>query len=67
MNCHIIQLFRHQVPVLWKTIFPQTIFSMEIREHYIYCALHFYYYYISSTTDQQALDPGGWGTHNAYL
>ena len=31
-----------------------------IQVHYIYCALCFYYSYISSTSDQQALDPGGW-------
>ena len=27
---------------------------------FIYCALYFYYYYINSTSDNQALDPGGW-------
>ena len=32
-----------------------------IQAHYIYCVLYFYYYYVSSTSDQQALDPGGWG------
>ena len=32
-----------------------------IQTHYIYWALYFYYYYIRSTSDQQALDPRGWG------
>ena len=32
-----------------------------IQGHYLYCALYFYYHYISSPSDQQALDPGGWG------
>ena len=32
-----------------------------IQAHYVYCALYFYYYYISSISDDQALDPGGWG------
>ena len=32
-----------------------------VQMHYIYCAIYFYYYYISSTSDQQALDPQGWG------
>ena len=27
----------------------------------IYCGLYFCYYHINSTSDQQALDPGGWG------
>ena len=36
------------------------VFRM-IQVHYIYCALYFYYYYISSTSDDQALDPRGWG------
>ena len=33
-----------------------------IQEHYICCALYFYYYYISSPSDDQALDPRGWGS-----
>lgn len=28
---------------------------------HIYCALHFCYYYSSSSSEQLALDPGGWG------
>ena len=32
-----------------------------IQSHYIYCALNFYYYYIGSTSDDQSLDPEGWG------
>ena len=32
-----------------------------IQVHYVYCALYFYYYYINSTSDNQTLDPGGWG------
>ena len=32
-----------------------------IPTYYIYCALYFYYNYISCTSDQQALDPRGWG------
>ena len=32
-----------------------------IQVHYIYCALYFYYYYIIPTSDNQALDPRGWG------
>ena len=32
-----------------------------MQMHFIYCALYFYYYYICSTSDQQTLDPGGWG------
>ena len=32
-----------------------------VQMHYIYCAIYFYYYYISFTSDQQALDPQGWG------
>ena len=32
-----------------------------IQAHYVYCVLYFYYYYISSISDDQALDPGGWG------
>ena len=32
-----------------------------IQAHYIYCVLYFYYYYISSNSDQQVLDPRGWG------
>ena len=32
-----------------------------IQAHCIYCVLYFYYYYISSNSDQQILDPGGWG------
>ena len=48
----------------------EDIFSMDhvgsvgfqmIQEHYIYCALYFCYYSINSTSDDQALDPGGWG------
>ena len=46
------QLFWHQGPVSWKTIFPQTRvvgwgdgFGMT-QAHYIYRALYFYYYYI---------------------
>ena len=31
------------------------------QAHYIYCVLYFYYNYISCTSDQQALDPRGWG------
>ena len=33
-----------------------------IQEHYTHCALYFYSYYISSISDQQGLDPRGWGT-----
>ena len=33
-----------------------------IQAHYIDCVLYFYYYYIRSTSDNQALDPRGWGT-----
>ena len=33
-----------------------------IQAHYIYCALYFYYFYISSSSDDQALDPEGWGS-----
>ena len=29
--------------------------------YYISCALYFYDYYISPTSDDQALDPEGWG------
>ena len=32
-----------------------------IQAHFIFCSLYFYYCYMSSTSDQQALDPGGWG------
>ena len=32
-----------------------------IQMHYFYCELYFYYYYISFASDQQALDPEGWG------
>ena len=32
-----------------------------IQAHFIFCALYFYYCYMSSTSDQQVLDPGGWG------
>ena len=48
----------------------EDIFSMDhvgsvgfgmIQEHYIYCALYFCDYSINSTSDDQALDPGGWG------
>ena len=31
------------------------------KQNYIYCALYFHFYYNSSTSDDQALDPGGWG------
>ena len=54
----------HQGPVLWKTIFPPTMWGdgfRMIQEHNIYCELNFYYYYMSSNSDHQALDPGGWG------
>ena len=63
------QIFWHQGPILWETIFPLMVgggvegggsddFRM-IQAHYMYCAIYFYYYYyyISSTSDQQALDP----------
>ena len=32
-----------------------------VQAHYIYCELRLYYYYVSSTSDQDALDPRGWG------
>ena len=32
-----------------------------VQVHYIYCELHLYFYYVSSTSDQEALDPRGWG------
>ena len=38
-----------------------------IQVHYIYCALYFYYYYISSTSENQALDPRGWGYRGSYI
>ena len=65
------QPFWHQGPVLWKKIFPPTMWRgagggeggavWMIQEHNIYCELNFYYYYMSSTSDHQVLDPGGWG------
>ena len=60
------QPFRHQGPVLRKTIFPQTLGGVRAGgmvsgwfKHIVYCA--FYFYYISSTSDHQALDPEGQG------
>ena len=50
----------------WKTIFPWIRAGAGdslgmIQVFSIYRALYFYYYYISSTSDNQALDAGGWG------
>ena len=60
------QHFWHQELVLWKIILPWIRAGMGsglgiIQVHYIYCTFYFYYYYISSTSENQALDPGGWG------
>ena len=53
-------LFAHQAPILWKTIFLQT--RLEGDD---FGTLHFYalcfYYYINSTSDNQTLDPVDWG------
>ena len=65
---HLMQqspTFWHQGLILWETIFPRMGWEEDFRmiqENYIYCALYFHFYYISSTSDDQALDPGGWGT-----
>lgn len=58
------QLFLHQGPILWKTIFHCLRVGGGlgmIQGHYVYCALYLYYHYISSISNDQALDPGGWG------
>ena len=57
------QPFWHQRPVSRKIIFPWTVGDglRMIQVYCGYCALYLYYYYISSPSDQQALDPRGWG------
>ena len=46
-------LFAHQAPILWKTIFLQT--RVEGDDCF------YYYYYINSISDHQTLDPGDLG------
>ena len=59
------------VPKLFLTrdSFVEDDFSMDrarrdgfrtIQAHHIYCTLYFYFYHIHSSSDQQALESGGW-------
>ena len=59
------QPFRHQGPISWKTVFPQTggkrgWFGDDPNALHLLHTL-FLLSYISSTSDHQALDPEGWG------
>ena len=56
------QLFGPQGLVPWKTVFPWTTGGGWFGDDHIARALYFYYYYISSPSDDQALDPRGWGS-----
>ena len=58
-------LFWHQGPDSWKTIFLQVEQGGDglgmIQAYYLCCAPYFYYYYIRSTSNHRAIDPRDWG------